>query len=248
MIELKDEEQIGAMRRAGRVLRDVLALLEERAKPGIDSLALDKLAFEYIDKAGGAPSFLNYEGYPASACISFDDEIVHGIPSRSRVIEDGMLVKFDCGVSMRGMHTDAARTVCVGNVSEDKRRLAETAELCFFEAMKVVRAGARLGDLGNAIQAFAESRGYGVVRDLVGHGIGAEVHEEPDVPNFGKPGRGMRLYANMTVAVEPMLALGGPEIRILPDGWTAVTADGTPSAHYENTIVVREDGPEILTL
>ena len=236
------------MRKAGKVLGDTLKLLEEKAKVGISTYELDKIAYEYIKKEGGVPSFLNYGGFPASVCISIDDEVVHGIPSKKRIVEDGVLLKLDCGVGMFGVHTDAARTVCVGNVSKEKKLLAEVTKQSFFEGMKVLKEGVRLGTLGHAIQAYAESFGFGVVRDLVGHGIGTTVHEDPNVPNFGKEGRGMRLYKNMTIAVEPMINLGTYEVCQLDDGWTIVTDDGKPSAHYENTLIIKEDGVEIITL
>lgn len=248
MVTVKSEEQLEAMRKAGKVLGDTLKLLEEKAKVGISTYELDKIAYEYIKKEGGVPSFLNYGGFPASVCISIDDEVVHGIPSKKRIVEDGALLKLDCGVGMFGVHTDAARTVCVGNVSKEKKLLAEVTKQSFFEGMKVLKEGVRLGTLGHAIQAYAESFGFGVVRDLVGHGIGTTVHEDPNVPNFGKEGRGMRLYKNMTIAVEPMINLGTYEVCQLDDGWTIVTDDGKPSAHYENTLIIKEDGVEIITL
>lgn len=248
MVTVKSEEQLEAMRKAGKVLGDTLKLLEEKAKVGISTYELDKIAYEYIKKEGGVPSFLNYGGFPASVCISIDDEVVHGIPSKKRIVEDGVLLKLDCGVGMFGVHTDAARTVCVGNVSKEKKLLAEVTKQSFFEGMKVLKEGVRLGTLGHAIQAYAESFGFGVVRDLVGHGIGTTVHEDPNVPNFGKEGRGMRLYKNMTIAVEPMINLGTYEVCQLDDGWTIVTDDGKPSAHYENTLIIKEDGVEIITL
>jgi methionyl aminopeptidase len=248
VVTVKSEEQLEAMRKAGKVLGDTLKLLEEKAKVGISTYELDKIAYEYIKKEGGVPSFLNYGGFPASVCISIDDEVVHGIPSKKRIVEDGVLLKLDCGVGMFGVHTDAARTVCVGNVSKEKKLLAEVTKQSFFEGMKVLKEGVRLGTLGHAIQAYAESFGFGVVRDLVGHGIGTTVHEDPNVPNFGKEGRGMRLYKNMTIAVEPMINLGTYEVCQLDDGWTIVTDDGKPSAHYENTLIIKEDGVEIITL
>ena len=247
-ITVKSDEQIAAMRKAGRVLRDTLLLLEEKTKVGISTYELDKIAYEYIKKEGGVPSFLHYGGFPGSVCISIDEEVVHGIPSKKRIVEDGVLVKLDCGVGMYGVHTDAARTVCVGNVSPEKRKLAEVTKQSFFEGMKVLKAGVRLGTLGHAIQSYAESFGYGVVRDLVGHGIGTSVHEDPNVPNFGIEGRGLRLFTNMTIAVEPMINMGTHEVYCEDDEWTIVTDDGLPSAHYENTLVIKEDGVEILTL
>ena len=248
MVTVKSEEQLSAMRKAGKVLGDTLKLLEEKARVGISTYELDRIAYEYIKKEGGVPSFLHYGGFPGSVCISIDEEVVHGIPSKKRIVEDGVLLKLDCGVGMLGVHTDAARTVCVGNVSKEKRQLAEVTKQSFFEGMKVLKEGTRLGTLGHAIQTYAESFGYGVVRDLVGHGIGTTVHEDPNVPNFGKEGRGLRLYKNMTIAVEPMINLGTYEVYQLDDGWTIVTDDGKPSAHYENTVIIQENGVEIITL
>jgi methionyl aminopeptidase len=248
MVTVKSDEQIASMRKAGVILGDVLKLMEEKAKVGMSTYELDKIAYEYIRKEGGIPSFLNYDNFPGSVCISIDEQVVHGIPSKHCIIEDGVLLKLDCGVGINGVHTDAARTVCIGNVSPEKRKLAEVTKQSFFEGVKTLKAGTRLGTLGHAIQTYAESFGYGVVRELVGHGIGTDVHEDPNVPNYGKEGRGMRLSKNMTIAVEPMINLGTYEIEGEEDGWTIVTADGKPSAHYENTMVILDDGVEILTL
>lgn len=248
MVSVKSDEQINAMRKAGIVLRDTLKLLEEKVKVGMSTYELNKIAYDYIKNEGGVPSFLNYDGFPGSVCISIDEEVVHGIPSKHRIIEDGVLLKLDCGVGMYGVHTDAARTICVGNVSPEKRKLAEVCKQSFFEGVKILKSGERLGTLGHRIQTYVEGFGYGVVRDLVGHGIGVSVHEDPNVPNFGKDGRGMRLYKNMTIAVEPMITLGTYEIECKDDGWTIVTADRKASAHYENTLVILDDGIEILTL
>ncbi len=248
MVTVKSEEQIEAMRKAGVILRDALLLMEEKAKVGMSTYEIDKIAYEYITKEGGVPSFLHYDGFPASVCTSIDEEVVHGIPSKRRILEEGMLLKVDCGVGLYGMHTDAARTIMIGNVSPEKKKLVEVTRQSFFEGVKTLKAGTRLGTLGHAIQSYAESFGFGVVRDLVGHGIGTTVHEDPNVPNFGIEGRGLRLYKNMCIAIEPMINLGTYEIEQLDDGWTIVTADGKPSAHYENTLVIKDEGVEILTL
>lgn len=248
MVTVKSEEQIEAMRKAGVILRDTLLLMEEKAKVGMSTYEIDKIAYEYITKEGGVPSFLHYDGFPASVCTSIDEEVVHGIPSKRRILEEGMLLKVDCGVGLYGMHTDAARTIMIGSVSPEKKKLVEVTRQSFFEGVKTLKAGTRLGTLGHAIQSYAESFGFGVVRDLVGHGIGTTVHEDPNVPNFGIEGRGLRLYKNMCIAVEPMINLGTYEIEQLDDGWTIVTADGKPSAHYENTLVIKDEGVEILTL
>ncbi len=249
MVTVKSPEHIEIMRRAGKILGDTLRLLEETAKPGMTTKELDEIAYDFIVKKNHAvPSFLHYDGFPATLCTSIDDEIVHGIPSKKRVLKEGMLLKVDCGVGLEGYHTDAARTIAIGEISPEKRKLMEVTKQSFFEGIKVLKDGARLGTLGHAIQTYAEANGMSVVRELIGHGIGTTVHEDPDVPNYGHEGRGMRLSANMTIAIEPMLNLGGKEICQLADGWTIVTADGSPSAHYENTVVITDDGVEILTL
>lgn len=236
------------MRRAGLILRDTLLLIEENAKCGVTTKQLDEIAYLYIKKQGGIPSFLHYNGYPATVCLSIDEEVVHGIPSEKRVLEEGMLLKIDCGVGIGGYHTDAARTVGIGKVSESKSKLARVCKESFFEGMKVLKDGARLGTLGYAIQSYVESFGFGVVRDLTGHGIGTTVHEDPTVLNFGREGRGERVLNNMTICVEPMINMGSPDVYCKKDGWTYVTKDGLPSAHYENTVIITPDGVEIITL
>ena len=248
MVTVKSESEIAVMKKAGAILADVLALVEEHAKPGVTTKYLDKLAYEYIIRQNAVPSFLNYDGFPATLCLSIDDEIVHGIPSDKRVLEEGMLLKVDGGVGIGGMHTDAARSVAIGRISAEKAQLARCCKECFFEGIKVLKDGARLGDYGAVCQKYAESHGYGVVRELVGHGIGATVHEDPSVPNYGTAGRGMRLKAGMTIAIEPMVNMGTYEVKVLKDDWTVVTLDGAPSAHYENTVVITQDGCEILSL
>ncbi len=248
MIKIKSKEHLDLMRKAGKVLRDTLLLVEENAKIGMSTWDLDKIAYDYIKANNGIPSFLNYGGFPNTLCTSIDCEVVHGIPNKTRILEEGMLLKVDCGVGIGGYHTDAARTIAIGNITQEKRQLMEVTKQCFFEGIKVLKNGARLGDLGHAIQSYAESFGYGVVRELVGHGIGTSVHEDPNVPNYGIMGRGSRLFTNMTLAIEPMINLGRREIEQLDDGWTIVTEDKSPSAHYENTVIILEDGVEILTL
>lgn len=248
MVTVKSQAQLEAMRRAGSILRDTLDLLVESVQIGMSTHDLDMIARDFIKKQHAVPSFLNYDGFPGAVCISIDEEVVHGIPSKHRVIQDGMLVKLDCGAGIDGVHSDAARTVCVGHVIEEKRRLAEVCKQSFFEGMKVLKDGTRLGNLGHAIQSYVEANGFSVVRELVGHGIGTSVHEDPNVPNYGIEGRGARLFKNMTIAVEPMINLGTYKVEMLDDGWTVVTADGKPSAHYENTVAITESGVEILTL
>lgn len=249
MVTVKSESEIAVMKKAGAILADVLALVEEHAKPGVTTKYLDKLAYEYIIRQNAVPSFLNYGGFPATLCLSIDDEIVHGIPSDKRILEEGMLLKVDGGVGIGGMHTDAARSVAIGRISAEKAQLARCCKECFFEGIKVLKDGARLGDYGAVCQKYAESHGYGVVRELVGHGIGATVHEDPSIPNYGMRGRGMRVVSGMTLAIEPMINLGTRRVvQTEGDDWTILTADGKPSAHYENTVVIRPEGVEIITL
>ncbi len=248
MVTIKSESEIGLMRKAGAILRDVLELVTENAKPGVTTRRLDAIAYDYIKRQGAVPSFLGYGGFPGTLCTSIDDEIVHGIPG-NRVLEEGMLLKLDGGVGLGGFHTDAARTVIIGSTTPEKAKLAEVCKECFFEGVKILKDGVRLGDLGSIISIHAEKHGYGVVRELVGHGIGRTVHEDPNVPNYGIPGRGMRLQSGMTIAIEPMINLGTRRIRQFEgDDWTIATLDGKASAHYENTVVIRPDGVEILTL
>ncbi|HEY8423659.1 MAG TPA: type I methionyl aminopeptidase [Clostridia bacterium] len=248
MITIKTQNEIERMRKAGIILRDVLDIMRDNIKIGITTKELDKIAYEYIISSGAYPSFLGYRGYPASICASIDDEVVHGIPSEDKVLEEGQIVSIDVGVYLNGYHADAARTFEVGKVSQEKHRLIEVTEQSFFEGLKVLKDGVRLGDLANAIQTYVEKAGFSVVRALVGHGIGKQMHEDPSVPNFGTPGTGIRLKKNMTIAIEPMVNMGRYEVIFCPDGWTVKTKDGLPSAHYENTIVITADGAEILTL
>lgn len=249
MVTVKSAEHIAYMREAGKILAETLELITGTAKAGMTTKELDEIAYEFIVKKNKAiPSFLNYNGFPATLCTSVDDEIVHGIPSDKQVLKEGMLLKVDCGVGINGYHADAARTVAIGKISEEKQRLMDVTKECFFEGIKVLKNGTRLGTLGFTIQNHAELNGFSVVRELIGHGIGSCVHEEPDVPNYGNYGRGMRVCTNMTLAIEPMLNLGRKEVRQADDGWTVLTKDGSPSAHYENTVVITDDGVEILTL
>ena len=248
MVTVKTAQEIGLMRKANQIVRETLDLLEEKIKPGMTTKQLDKIAHDYIVSCDAVPSFLGYEGYPASACISIDEEVVHGIPSAKRYIEEGQIVSVDIGSIYKGYNGDAARTFAIGKVSEEKQKLIEVTKQSFFEGVKILKEGVRLGDLGHAIQSYVESNGFSVVRALVGHGIGTDMHEDPEVPNYGRPGHGLRLRANMTIAIEPMVNAGGYDVVMLDDGWTVVTADGKPSAHYENTVAITEDGVEILSL
>ncbi|MDE6472396.1 MAG: type I methionyl aminopeptidase [Clostridia bacterium] len=248
MITIKSDYEIQLMRKANQIVRDTLNLLEEKIKEGMTTAQLNKIAHDYIIKCDAVPSFLGYSGFPASICTSINEQVVHGIPSDKVIINEGDIVSVDCGSIYKGYNGDAARTFMIGKVSEEKAKLVEVTKQSFFEGVKILKEGVRLGDLGHAIQSYAESHGYGVVRALVGHGIGREMHEDPEVPNYGKQGRGMRLRKNMTIAIEPMINLGTHDVYMLDDGWTIVTADGLPSAHYENTVWIKEDGVEILSL
>lgn len=247
MVSIKSEREIECMRQANRIVRDCLNLLEENVRPGITTRKLDKIAHDYIRKCNAIPSFLGYGGYPASICTSVNEQVVHGIPS-DRVLVEGDIISVDCGAIFQGYNGDAARTFAVGTISEEKAQLVRVTQQSFFEGIKVLRDGARLGDLGHAIQSYCEGFGYGVVRALVGHGIGRDMHEDPEVPNYGKPGHGMRLRAGMTIAIEPMINQGTWDVEMLDDGWTVVTKDGKPSAHYENTVLITQEGVEILSL
>lgn len=248
MIQIKNSEQLALMKEAGRITGEALVFIRDYVREGVSTYELDRLIRHFIEKNGARPSFLNYAGFPASACISINDEVIHGIPSRKRILHEGDIVKVDVGACYRGFHGDAARTIPVGKVSEEAERLIEVTRQSFFEGVAAARPGMRVGDIGSAVQKCAESAGFSVVRPYVGHGVGHELHEQPDVPNYGTPGHGVRLVEGMTIAVEPMINAGVKEVRDLPDGWTVKTADGKLSAHYENTIAILPDGPRILTL
>lgn len=247
MIHLKTPLEIEKMKKAGKVVGDLLKFLEEKIKIGMTTKQVDTLAYNFIKRAGATPSFLNYAGYPASICCSIDDEVVHGIPS-DRLIEEGQIVSIDVGAIVDGWQGDAARTFLMGEVSPEKKKLVEVTKQCFFEGIKEFKVGNRLGDIGHAIQTYAESNGFSVVRSLVGHGIGREMHEDPSVPNYGTKGSGIRLSNGLVLAIEPMINLGTYKVNCKSDGWTVVTHDGKPSAHYENTVALTENGLEILTL
>ncbi len=249
MILIKSNSQIAEMRKANIIVRDTLNLLRDHTKEGVSTETLNRLAHEYITKQGAIPSFLNYNGYPASICVSIDCEVVHGIPSKKKILQEGQIVSYDVGAIFNGWNGDAARTVGVGIISPECQKLIDVTEQSFFEGVKVIKAGTtRLGDLGHAIQSYAESFGYGVVRELVGHGIGRAMHEDPNIPNYGIPGHGMRLSSGMTIAIEPMIAMGTEKVDFMSDGWTVKTRDRKPAAHYENTIAILDDRIEILSL
>lgn len=245
MIHIKTDSEIGLMREACAITRDVLLLVEDRLRAGMTTKELDKIAYDYITSCGARPSFLGLYGFPATCCISIDEEVVHGIPS-DRVIEEGQIVSVDVGAYINGFHGDAARSFYVGDIEPEKKRLIEVTKQSFFEGIKGICIGSSLGDIGSQVQTYAESNGFSVVRDMVGHGVGRQLHEDPSVPNYGKKGTGIRLKRNMTLAIEPMINMGGYEIDI--DGWKCVTRDGKPSAHYENTVLIGDGGVEILTL
>lgn len=246
-VTIKTKEEIGLMRDAGKYLAEVHEKLHEIICPGITTYEINTRCEEIIRSLGCEPSFLGFEGYPASVCVSVNDEIVHGIPSKGRQLKDGDIVSLDTGVIYRGYQSDAARTWPVGRISDEDRRLIDVTRDSFFKGTSVVRDGARLFDIGEAIEDFVSRRGLGVVRNLYGHGIGKEMHEQPIIPNFKPIGRGIRLRSGMTIAVEPMITAGNPANRTLEDGWTCVTCDGSRAAHYENTLLVTDDGAEILS-
>ena len=249
MILIKSNSQIAEMRKANIIVRDTLCLLGDHTKAGVSTLELNRLAHDYIVSQGAVPSFLNYHGFPASICVSIDCEVVHGIPSKRKILQEGQIVSYDVGAIYNGWNGDAARTYGVGLISTECQQLIDVTEECFFRGVQAIVPGiTRMGDLGYAIQSYAESFGYGVVRELVGHGIGRQMHEEPDVPNFGVQGHGMRFSAGMTIAIEPMITMGTEKVDFLSDGWTVKTRDRKPSAHYENTIAIYDDKIEILSM
>lgn len=247
MIQLKNAEQISAMQKAGRITAEALVLAGEAVKPGITTKHLDDIIRHHIEKSGARPSFLGYGGFPASACISVNDQVIHGIPSQNVVLQDGDIVKIDVGSFIGGYHGDSARTFAVGNISDEAKKLIRVTEESFWQGLKKLEIGARLGDVGAAIEGHVKENGYSVVRKYIGHGIGRNLHESPDVPNYGTPGRGLRLAAGMTLAIEPMVCTGSAEVHELSDGWTVVTNDGGWAAHYENTVALTENGIIVLT-
>ncbi len=247
MVTLKSPREIDAMRRSGKITSSVLTELMKAVRPGISTGDLDAIAERGIRQAGGVPTFKGYNGFPASICVSIDDEVVHGIPG-SRVLRDGELLSIDIGTTLDGYVSDSAATVPVGSVSEDARRLMRVTQECLTIGIQQMEPGKHLGDIGAAVQEHAERHGYGVVRELVGHGVGRAMHEDPQVPNYGEWGTGLELRAGLVLAIEPMITQASPKVRVLPDGWTVVTADGKLAAHFEHTIAVTENGPRILTL
>ena len=248
MIQLKNGEQIKIMKEAGRITGEALLVARDHVRPGISTYELDRLVREHIEKAGAKPSFLGYGGFPGSACVSINDEVIHGIPSKKRFLEEGDLVKVDVGAFYKGFHGDSARTIPVGRVSDEAKKLIEVTRASFFAGVEQMKVGNRLGDMGAAIDRLVVQNGFSTVKRYIGHGIGHELHESPDVPNYGTEGRGTRLCAGMVLAIEPMVNIGTETVRELSDGWTVKTADGSLSAHYENTVALTGDGIINLTL
>jgi len=247
MIVLKTTRELTLMREACRISAGALRVAGAAIEPGITTAEIDKIAYDYIISQGAKPNFLNYEGYPATACISINDEVIHGIPSKKRVIKAGDIVSIDLGAAINGYNGDNAATFACGDISEEAQRLIDATRESLYEGIKAAKNGNRVGDISFAVQQYVEARGYSVVREFVGHGVGASLHEAPEIPNYGRAGRGVRLVPGMTIAIEPMINLGQPQINIMPDGWTVKTADGKLSAHFEHTIAITADGPVIMT-
>ena len=247
MIAIKNEHELECMRQACKITAAARALAGEMVRPGVSTKEIDQAVREYIVSQGAKPSFLNYNGFPASACISVNSTVIHGIPG-GYILREGDIVSIDVGAFYKGFHGDCAATFACGAISTEAQRLIDVTRQSFFEGMKLAIKGNRVQDISHAIQTYVESNGFSIVRSFVGHGIGRQLHEEPEVPNFGHPGRGPRLVKGMTIAVEPMVNEGTHEVRVLKDGWTVLTADGKLSAHYENTVLITDGEPEILTV
>jgi len=248
MIVIKNSRELERMKLAGRIAAGALKLAGNAVEPGVTTFELDRMIRNYIEEAGAVPSFLDYNGFPSSACISLNNEVIHGIPTRQRKLLSGDIVSIDVGACIDGFHGDNAATFACGDISAEAKRLLDATRESLLEGIRAAIPGNRVGDIGHAVQQYVESRGYSVVRDFVGHGVGAKLHEDPSVPNFGTPGRGPRLLPGMTIAIEPMINAGGWEVEVLDDGWTTITADGSLSAHFEHSIAVTDEGPVILTL
>lgn len=247
MIVLKTSRELKLMREAGRISAKALKLVGEAVKPGVSTAYLDKLAYDYIISQGARPNFLNYGGFPATACISVNNQVIHGIPSKHTILKEGDIVSVDLGAAIDGYNGDNAATFACGNVTDEAQRLMDVTKESLYEGIKMATVGNRIGDIGSAVQQYVEARGYSVVRKFVGHGVGASLHEDPEVPNYGKAGRGVRLQRGMTLAIEPMVNAGGYDVQQLSDGWTVITADGSLSAHFEHSVAITDDGPIILT-
>ena len=248
MIVLKTNRELALMREACRISAGALRVAGEAVQPGVTTEEIDRIAYDYIIKQGAKPNFLNYNGFPATACISINDEVIHGIPSKKRIIKEGDIVSIDLGAVLDGYNGDNAATFAAGKISPEAERLINTTRESLYKGIEAAVAGGRIGDISSAVQKYCEERGFSVVRDFVGHGIGTKLHEDPAVPNYGTPGRGVRLLPGMTLAIEPMINAGGYEVRQLSDGWTVKTKDGSLSAHFEHTVAITNDGPKILTI
>ena len=248
MVVLKTSKELSLLKEAGKISAGALQAAGEAVRPGISTWEIDRIAHDFIVRHGAAPAFLHYGGFPASACISVNDEIIHGIPSKTRILHEGDIVSIDLGAKIHGYIGDNAATYAVGQISPEAQRLIDTTRESLYEGIAQAVAGGRLGDVGYAVQRYCEERGYGVVREYTGHGVGTELHEDPSVPNYGTPGRGIRLLPGMVIAIEPMINEGTAAIRQLSDGWTVKTRDGKLSAHFEHTVAITADGPKILTL
>lgn len=248
MIVLKTTRELSLMKEACRISAGALRVAGEAVRPGISTWEIDRIAYEYIKRQGAEPNFLHLYGFPATACISVNDEIIHGIPSKQRILREGDIVSIDLGAKVHGYNGDNAATFACGKISDEAQRLMDTTRESLYEAIKMAVPGGKIGDIGSAVQRYCEARGYGVVREYTGHGVGKELHEDPSVPNYGTAGRGVRLVPGMTIAIEPMINQGTAAIRQLPDGWTVKTKDGKLSAHFEHTVAITKQGPVILTV
>ena len=248
MIVLKTSRELQLMREACRISAMALKVAGEAVEPGVTTAEIDQIAYKLIKRMGAEPNFLNYNGFPATACISVNNDVIHGIPSKSRVLKEGDIVSIDLGAKIHGYNGDNAATFACGKVSPEAQRLMDATRESLYEGIKQAKPGNRIGDIGSAVQRYVESRGYSVVREYVGHGVGARLHEDPSVPNFGTPGRGVRLLPGMTLAIEPMINEGTHKVRTLADGWTVLTQDGKLSAHFEHSVAITPDGPVILTI
>jgi len=247
MIRIKTQKEIDLMRRAGKITAAARALAGKMVTPGVTTLEIDKAVHDFIVSQGAVPTFLGYSGYPASVCVSVNDEVIHGIPG-GRKLRDGDVVSIDVGATYKGYVGDCAATFIAGEGTDEAKKLIEVTRESFYRGMEFARAGYRVSDISHAIQSYVEQNGFSVVREFVGHGVGARMHEEPEIPNFGTPGHGPRLVKGMTIAVEPMVNIGGWQVKVLDDGWTVKTKDGSLSAHYENTVLITDGAPEILTV
>lgn len=248
MVIVKTAREISKMKDACRISAEALRVAGEAVKPGITTYEIDTIVRKYIEKQGATPSFLGYGGFPASACISVNNVVIHGIPSKKQILKEGDIVSVDVGAFYEGFHGDNAYTFACGKISDEAQRLLDATKEGLFEGIKMAVAGNRVGDIGSAVQKYVETRSYSVVRDFVGHGVGAKLHEDPSIPNYGTPGRGVRLLPGMTIAIEPMVTQGSYEVRVLDDEWTTVTVDGKLAAHFEHTVAITPDGPKIMTL